>query len=190
MFRSLLTSETENVSLHSRYCTSAISTVRINKMSGYWQNNRDFFRHPVYWIMCSFSSANQLDYGDKSLDIESVTQVHSVVRLSFTSTTPTYICILVFMSLLTREVDDMFVHTSNMFVMGPRTHTQFIFTVLAHRRCWCIQLTRTHYLYVVPHYALLEIWMQHSYVPCNSVINILYIIHNAVYLISRFLKVA
>jgi len=110
---------------------------------------------------------------------------------NLTSRSPTYIYILVFMSLLTREVEDTRFHTSSiLLVMGPRMHEQFIWIVLAHRRCWCIQLTPTHYLCVVIYYAFLEVWMQFYYAPCYSGIDTVHITHNAFYLITSLLSVA
>jgi len=124
-----------NVSFHSRYYTFSISAIRINTTSGFWQDNHDFIPPPRRdWIRGSLNcqSSGLRGWSRWILNLSFSPFSCEIVR-SLTSRSPTYIYILVFMRLLTREVDDTCVHTSNnLLVMGPRMHEQFIWTVLAH----------------------------------------------------------
>lgn len=157
------------------------------------RTNHDFIQPPHRdWIRGSLNcqSSGLLGWSRWILNL-SFRPFSGETVCSLISRSPTYIYILVFMSLLTREVDDTCVHTSNiLLVMGPRMHEQFIWTVLAHRLCWCIQLTPTHYLCVVIYYALLEAWMQYHYAICYSGTDTVNITHNGFYLISSLLSVA
>jgi len=174
-------------------CTCDISAITINTTSGFWQDNHDFFPPPRRnWIRGSLNcqSAGLQGWSCWILNL-SFSLFSGEIVCSLTSRSPTYIYILFFMSLLTREVDDTCFHTSNiLLVVGPRMHEQFIWTVLAHRWCWCIQLTPTRYLCVVIYYAFLEVWMQYYYALCYSGIDTVHITHNAFYLISSLLLLA
>jgi len=150
------------------------------------------FRHHVETDSEAHSTASPVDYGDEVAGYWICHSSLSVVRLCAASPlgrlrTSISWSLWVYWH---GKSTTLGVHTSNnLLVMGPRMYERFIWTVLARRRCWCIQLTPTHYLCVVRHYAFLEVWMQYYYAPCYSGIDTVHITHNGFYLISSLLSV-